>query len=273
MGALTRALRPLVPKPWVEAYRARNMRLFMAREKAMWRSLSLTHELHGVRTRVEGASDWSVYGEVFVEALYDRAIHETLDAAPPDREVRVLDLGANTGFFALRFAALVRGSEQPDRPFRVDCVEGSPLVYDELKPRLAEQGPLSAKLHAHLGLAGQRAGEMVIYQARMMAGNTTTYRPYTIPATVRFLDVETLVPDDAELDLLKVDIEGAEQDLVANYRALLARTKRVIMEIHHESVDTGAIVAGLRAAGFGEGECVWRSSEGPDSSLNLYARV
>lgn len=52
------------------------------------------------------------------------------------------------------------------------------------------------------------------------------------------------------IQLLQVDIEGAEYDLIANYPALFQRVERLMMEIHTASPErTRELNAALAAAG------------------------
>jgi FkbM family methyltransferase len=48
-----------------------------------------------------------------------------------------------------------------------------------------------------------------------------------------YLDLDAII-GSRQVDLLKVDIEGAEYDLVETYPAMLSRVCRVMMEIHEQ---------------------------------------
>ncbi len=67
-----------------------------------WRILQPEICMHSGTATVRSDSDWGVANEIFVHGDYDRAI---LQAIRPDGQVeplRILDLGANVGFFSLR---------------------------------------------------------------------------------------------------------------------------------------------------------------------------
>jgi hypothetical protein len=55
--------------------------------------------------------------------------------------------------------------------------------------------------------------------------------PQTRAVPAEFFDLESLVKG-RPIDLLKVDIEGAEFDFVDNYYGLLQRTQAVMIEVH-----------------------------------------
>lgn len=117
-----RIFRPLVPT--VVRQKIHNAK--SKREAQIWRELGLNRELAGLTVRVASKSDWVVFNEVFVERFYDRAISFVLSQAVEDRAIRILDLGANVGYFALRFAQMVFESERPSQPFVIQCVEEAP---------------------------------------------------------------------------------------------------------------------------------------------------
>jgi hypothetical protein len=62
---------------------------------------------------------------------------------------------------------------------------------------------------------------------RSEAGESLAGRPLDALAEVRGLD---------RVDLLKIDVEGAELDVLEGARDTLARTAHVIMEIHHAEI-------------------------------------
>src|SRR5690348_10322962 len=120
MGLLKNIVRPLVPK----SIRQKVHEARTKREIQIWKDLDLHRELAGLKIKVSSKSDWTVFNEIFVERFYDRAISQVLSQAPTDRVLRVFDLGANVGYFSIRFSQLVFQSNHPDRPFLIHCVEG-----------------------------------------------------------------------------------------------------------------------------------------------------
>lgn len=64
----------------------------MSRMRLDWRMPS------GIPLQIRSYGDWCIYNEVFVNGEYDEAISELLRSTSSGR-LRILDLGANTGFF------------------------------------------------------------------------------------------------------------------------------------------------------------------------------
>ena len=77
-----------------------------------WRALDPSLTSHsGITLRVRNDGDWDVLREIFIDRDYDGPIQAALDAASPGQPVRILDLGANVGFFVSRCVDLYRRAE------------------------------------------------------------------------------------------------------------------------------------------------------------------
>jgi FkbM family methyltransferase len=190
-------------------------------------------------TRVQVADDlsvatfdnrWSVgeahylYHEIFTHDDY-------LVGLPPLRpDSVVVDAGANIGLFALRVARCCPG-------LRLIAVEPAPDVCALLRHNLAASGLTDVEVRPVA--LGERAGRSMLTVFRNLSANSTT-RPHQKPlrwtasmrslepvpgqadvmletelvevAVVRLRDV--LPADVAAIDLLKIDVEGAELDVL-----------------------------------------------------------
>jgi FkbM family methyltransferase len=72
----------------------------------------------------------------------------------------------------------------------------------------------------------------------------------TVQIQVRRLDDIVLEEKLARIDLLKIDVEGAELKLLAGAQRTLALTLRLVMELHPEKIDPYAALAVLETANF-----------------------
>lgn len=205
----------------------------------------------GVHLRIYNKSEWVIYNDVFVEGEYDPAISLALDYVA-ESHIRpfVLDLGANVGYFSLRFADswLKRFPDDP-RGFDVLGVEGSPSVFEKLKTRIAGQPHLNGNARFVHGLVGQRDGYGEISETGFDSMNsilkTSGHR-----ARVEFLDLEkVLPPPDREITLLKCDVEGAEELLLENNPGLLRRTRFAVFEQHPDLCNTARVRELIDTAG------------------------
>ncbi len=267
MGFLRSIIRPLVPQLIIQKYREAKV----YRETQIWQDLDLHRELAGLSVRVSSKSDWVVFNEVFVERIYDRAIAHAWSHCPKHRMLNVVDLGANVGYFALRLAQKVLESDNPDRPFTIYCVEGSPRVYADLSARIAANPHLKGHVQIRNGLVGKRFGSTAIYESSFGAGNSTIPQHWSEPVTVSYIDLDTLIPNAESIALLKCDIEGSEQLFQDNYHCLLLRTQAAVVELHHPHIDDEKFHEGMTMLGFSQREVLWES-EREKNSLILYKR-
>lgn len=206
----------------------------------------------GVTVRVAGDSDWVIYNDIFVEGEYDEPIRAAIASAPEGREMRVLDVGANVGFFTLRLFDLLRRGGAGAPRAGVVMVEGSPKVAAELERRVLADNGLGDSVRVVKGLAGERAGSARIAENDFHAMNSIFFDRTADFVEVDFVDLEGLVGAGDEIDLLKCDIEGAELRLLENYPGLLRRTRAAVFELHHGRCDTERCRRLLDEAGLSE---------------------
>ena len=245
---LKRALRAVVPAPlWRALHRARTRALYTARfgrreGRTLYRALhgdargEVTVAVPGLPaplTLRAGTSDVDAFEQVFVLGEYDVRL-----PTPPRT---VIDGGANVGaaavYFAHRYPEARIAAVEPD-PENVDLLRRNVALYPGVRP-------IQAGLWALLNPADRpwdrRVGEG--------AGG--------IPA----LTVEDVMDalGGGPLDLLKLDIEGAEVEVFRSSAAWIGRVGTIIVETH-DALRPGCADA-LRAATRDEGFARHRSGE------------
>jgi FkbM family methyltransferase len=167
-------------------------------------------------------SDVLVFREMFLERVYDQA----LAALGVERiRPRILDCGANVGFFPVLCSRLFTN------PFVV-CVEPELGNFDALKANIrgipAVVKPVRAFLGAHPGqgyLKDCGSGEWAF---------TLSYTQVAAAEPIPVLDIPSLLQSAAwdDVDLLKVDIEGAEADVFASCSPWIRLVRFMIVETH-----------------------------------------
>lgn len=177
--------------------------------------------LHATRYDLRpSASDHLALHEVVLDQAYLPS-----EAWLPPAGGWVIDAGANIGAYALECAAAV-GPEG-----RVDAVEPEPSNFAALL-RNIERNPQGRVVVAHrLGLWGgggraalsNRGGTGVCWQVRPDEHGSVWLR--TLDDLVRSCSRE-------RIDLIKIDTEGAEEEVLRGGQHALARTDRVILEYH-----------------------------------------
>jgi FkbM family methyltransferase len=169
----------------------------------------------------------------------------------------VVDVGANVGQFAI-WAADVLGAE------RITCVEPLPSAVERLRdvvPRL-----VPCRVDVVVAALGSTPGRRILHVT--MAADSSSLLPVAAIARQRpglrvtaAHEVDVLVGDDAlpgpfERPLLvKLDVQGAELDVLAGMPKLIAAADAVLVEVsfaplYDGQADPSAVVALLLGAGF-----------------------
>ena len=207
----------------------------------------------GVRVILRSYADWCSYNEIFVNDEYTMPIRETIaSVAGP---LRVLDLGANFGYFTLKLADMF-SQERASNDLSVWMVEASGSVCEELKRRIGQSG---ARIQWTVtnGLVGKRTGTARLNYAREdnqnfvdKGGERDLWAGVGGTDEVTYLDIATLAADAPVIDLIKCDIEGSEFDFIESYPDLLQKTERMVIEFHTAFGDVAAALERLKDAGF-----------------------
>jgi FkbM family methyltransferase len=175
-----------------------------------------THYTVGLRS-----SEIYVFEELLHYRLYDRIEHYI-----PQRDWVVFDLGANVGMVSILEAK--RGAE-------VYAFEPNPQCFRRLLKNVLANG-LNDRIHAFNIAVGAEVGAGVMHVDK---GGTTggTVMIGGAPGQAGRVGVTTLdqiVPaiGVSRIDLLKIDVEGAEVDALRGATRTLSITARAIIEYH-----------------------------------------
>jgi FkbM family methyltransferase len=191
---------------------------------------------------------------------YRAARTANLDVVPPAVDLSgglIVDAGANVGDWTGAVLTVVPAA-------RVLAIEPNPGPRRELEQRFSGDGRVRIEGRAVAGVPG-----LVSLQITGHSHGSSLRRPrpetaalYGTPEAwdvVDKLDVEAttidaLIPDDG-LALLKVDVQGAELDVLEGAKATLARTTAVLVEVpflsHYEGDATfPELHEHMRGAGF-----------------------
>ena len=207
----------------------------------------------GVRVIIRSYADWCSYNEVFANDEYTVPLREVLAAGA--RPLRVLDLGANFGYFTLRLADQIR-QEWPNEELSVWMVEASPGVSTELRRRM-DFSKAKIKWTVTNGLVGKRTGTARLNYAvednQNFVDESAQRESWTQTGgaeEISYVDLAALVKDEPTIDLIKCDIEGSEYDFIQAYPDLLQKTARLVIEFHSAFGDVAEAVKRVKDAGF-----------------------
>jgi FkbM family methyltransferase len=210
--------------------------------------------------KLKSESDWQVANEIFLEKDYDEAIERAILRRDRMGPVRILDLGANVGFFSLRCIDRCVNAEPRPR-LELTVVEGSPSVFVDLSDRLSShRGRGDISLTVRQALVGRRSGKGMIYSSLFHSCVNTVVREGGKTSgniflgrhaeDSEYLDLDELIPPPAVVDLVKCDIEGSELEFLKNYEGLLRRTRLLVIEFHPGHCNVEACHELLDAYGF-----------------------
>jgi FkbM family methyltransferase len=204
-------------RQWVEDPRAV---LAFRKQEQLGETLEVPF-LDGRRLQLRsGTADFFIFREVFLRDEY------ALDDRGPGLDT-VIDLGANVGFFSFRVAPLAK---------RVIGYEASEENFRQLQWNLADCGQVES---VHEAVA-REAGSLRLYSPsgdgshaqRSMYGDGQDYED--VPATT--LDALFERHDVQHCDFMKIDVEGAEYDILFGASA---ETLGAIGRIHGEYHNLG----------------------------------
>lgn len=156
-------------------------------------------------------SDIATFWQIFYREVY-----------PVDSGDRVIiDAGANIGAFSLY--ALSKAANA-----RVIAVEPAPDTSQRMRHVLHEHG-LESLVTLNEAALGAEAGETSIQLTVGSQFRQTGIGGHCVP----IVTLESLTREEQEIDLLKIDIEGAEYGVIASTpQHVLRRIRKIFMEVH-----------------------------------------
>jgi FkbM family methyltransferase len=207
-----------------------------------------------IRVPFSDSSDPSVFEQIFIRDEYGQAL-DWFSTVSPDHEINcILDVGANIGCAALFFCGRFPKA-------RVFCVEPEEGNYGRLQLNLGLNPTKNIRsLRAALAPARGKLQLSGDFEDRNQWGaRFVEIKPgVTSPPKGQFveaIDIRGLAEASGfdEVDVLKVDIEGAEAGLLANpeFQAFLRdKVRRVVMEVHQEFITAEKAARILESLGF-----------------------
>ena len=219
----------------------------------LWRLLGIKWTMRsGLPVELHGLSDWIVYSDIFVNGEYDEAIEHAYSTLPAGEQARILDLGANTGFFAMRCLDLAKRRGIGWDRLDLTLIEGSAAVFEGLMARVGKWGEAGRVLHLKHGLAGQLGGAGTMESADLNCMNSVVTDEQSGGSRFRidYLDLRPYFREHGNVQLLKCDIEGSELMFLENYAPQLSSVASIVIELHHDKCDTRRCMQILQEAGF-----------------------
>ncbi|SMX29582.1 hypothetical protein TRP8649_03719 [Pelagimonas phthalicica] len=181
------------------------------------------------------------FQDVFMDPNYWRIF--TLFAQEPKL---VVDCGAHCGHFTVLTEICLR-MRFGEVATQYVMVEPNDHLQPMIKRNLASAN-LSDRAQVYQAVVGQKSGTAML---ETMAKNflISSVSSSGTGQAVDYLDLAEPV-GDRRIDLLKLDIEGAEFDFLKQNPDILAKTDNIVAEVHLNAGTMEAFDAALSAAGF-----------------------
>jgi len=210
--------------------------------------------------------DNRVFNDLFANNEYSKAVQALVDS-PYVGPRKIVDLGAHRGYFTLYCMNALRRFNQD---YTFYCVEADPQNENELWERLLLQDGIDAGLKC--GLVGKKEGKTTFlkqkgyHDCNMVCFEGAIYSGLE-EIEYEYFNLNYFLPTVGDFDLVKVDIEGSEEDFFENYPEILKRTKLLVVEFHPNMCNVERCKTLLRNAGFN------REEELNRKGIFLYSRV
>lgn len=230
-------------------------------KKIIWkffsRRMGLTWKLNsGYTIDISSYSDWCVYNDLFVNGEYDIAIEETLSDNLNKTQINIVDLGANVGFFTLRFLDLLYHHSAFHGNAQFWLVEASNDLVLLLNNKFHSLNSDHLKFNIINGLVGNKTGAANLHLNKDSLKNSVFNDLKHRKNYIEYLNLESFFSEVAHIDLLKCDVEGSEFDFLNSYEQFFKKISHLAIEFHAEHGSVSASVQKLEKIGFKKTRCL-----------------
>jgi len=164
---------------------------------------------------------------LFAESI---AKWEPLEILTPKKNDVIIDIGANTGYYALRLSSLV-GIDG-----KIIAIEPDPQTFNTLKKNCELNNILNIDFH-NIAISNSN-GEITFHQSVFHSGTSSLFVNKNNNSKINKLVVKTTTLDELvkeeydEIAWIKIDVEGAELAVLKGSLSILRKTKNIIIEVH-----------------------------------------
>lgn len=203
---------------------------------------TIEFDKYKVAMRGLGHSDMMVYNQIFIDEEY-KIIKEILLNLKKEK-YNIIDAGANVGYTSLYFAL--------DLNTDIVAIEPSSKNVQVLKKNL-ELNQLGLKIEVRNSALSSNSQNKYSIENQFRDGldwsTTTILDPNGEVNSISIADLLIQKKWD-NIDLLKIDIEGAESEIFSSDTNFLSKTRLIAIEVHDEFISRIIIESILKERGF-----------------------
>jgi len=155
---------------------------------------------------------------------------EPLKILKPKKNDVVIDIGANTGYYALRLSSLV------GKDGKVIAIEPDLQTFNTLTKNCELNNILNVNIH-NIAISNSN-GEITFHQSLFHSGTSSMFVNEEDKSEMNEVIVKTATLDDLikekydKIAWIKIDVEGAELEVLKGSSNVLAKTENIIIEVH-----------------------------------------
>ena len=190
----------------------------------------------GTKLKVNSFMDYLVFKEIFIDKIYDEYIFHALNKClQTNKPKKVIDLGANLGFFSVRCCEiwLQLGSN-----LKIDFMLYEPSLncIGRIDKNLKCFSSRNISYNIWNNLVGKKSGfdwfiEDIDHHIGQCVSKRIDKKGNRYSRKIGYSDLSKNL-ETSIIDLIKCDIEGSEIEFVKNYNSSLKNVNSIIIETH-----------------------------------------
>ena len=170
-----------------------------------------------------------IISEIYYKKIYDISETETFRC--------ICDVGAHIGLFALRI------SKQAPKS-KIIAIEANPTNFKFLLKNVHING-LETRVRVLNVAAGQEKGRVTLWLSNLSRGDSSTKKWHDAGSAghveVDMLPLDDILSNERSCDLMKVDVEGAETEVLRGLEKQHRKVNRLDIETHISVVNVDEI--------------------------------
>jgi FkbM family methyltransferase len=208
----------------------------------VWTEFSLKLS-SGIRLCICNRADFPILQEIFIERSYEPFI------AYLGEVKNWLDIGCNCGLFSLYLEDVAR-THQWEGPRNAVLIDANRFALRTAR-RSIDANQLQSSFYIEKGIVGKRSGTLSFYESK------STYKSsvFKLSSKEKATELECLDLLQASkrlpgLDLIKMDIEGAEMLVIEEWPDVIRRARHLLIEWHTPHASGAGLDDKLKGLGF-----------------------